>query len=297
MAKHFLISVLLSSAFVLASAVYYPPPLYGQTSAYIFSKLYIFGGTILNINNSVTYNHDIFYLDLSSPFNTTSIYPWFNELTTLDISHIYASACVGGAIQDNIFVFEGTPEVLQKPDGTIAPLIYKFDSQQKIISQPQFNVSVVIPRRKSVQAVCDNQGKMYIFGGIDDFTSNGKFIYNRMDIFDTIELKYGWSVGNVSQSGGGRYGYSAVLLNNDGRIVYIGGRLLSGDYLRMNDIYIYNTNLDQWEYQNASGNIPGARESHSSVISKETIAIILEFSLFPLRVYTKFFFFIKLYST
>lgn len=267
---HLLISVLLSSAFVLfTSAIYYPPSLYGQTSAYIFSRLYIFGGTILNINNSVTFNHDIFYLDLSKPFNTTSVYPWFNEQTTLDISHLYASACVGGAIQDNIFVFEGRPEVLQKSDGTIAPLIYKFDSQQKTINQPQLNVTVDIPRRRSAQAVCDNQGKMYIFGGIDDFTSTSKFIYNRMDIFNTIELLYGWNVGNVSQSGGGRYGYSAVLLNNDERIVYIGGRLLSGDYARMNDIYTYNTNLNQWEYQNADGIVPGARESHSSVISKE----------------------------
>ncbi|RGB28466.1 hypothetical protein C1646_352254 [Rhizophagus diaphanus] len=269
-----LISVLLSSAFVSTSAIYYPPPLYGQTSAYISSRLYIFGGTILNINNSVTFNHDIFYLDLSKSFNTTSVYPWSNELTTLDISHMNASACVGGAIQDNIFVFEGMPEVLQKSDGTIAPLIYKFDSQQKTINPPQFNVTVDIPRRRSVQAVCDNQGKMYIFGGIDDFTSTGIFIYNRMDIFNTIELSYGWKVGNVTQSGGGRYGYSAVLLNNDERIVYIGGRLLSGDYARMNDIYIYNTNLNQWEYQNAGGVVPDVREGHSSVITPDNRIIV-----------------------
>ncbi|GBC04388.1 hypothetical protein RclHR1_05660003 [Rhizophagus clarus] len=271
-----LISVLFSSSFVFTSAIYYPPPLYGQTSTYIDSKLYIFGGTILNINNSVTYNHEIFYLDLSSPFNTTSTYPWNNELTTLDISHIYASACVGGALQDNIFVFEGMPEILQKPDGTIAPLIYKFDSQQKTIDQPQLNVTVNIlpPRRRSVQAICDSQGKMYIFDGIDDFTSNLKYIYSRMDIFNTIELLYGWSVGSVIQSGDARYGHSAVLLNNDGRIVYIGGRLISGDLLRMSDIYIYNTNLDQWEYQNAGGNVPGPRESHSSVITPDNRIIV-----------------------
>ncbi|CAG8586742.1 19494_t:CDS:2 [Rhizophagus irregularis] len=269
-----LISVLLSSAFVSTYAIYYPPSLYGQTSAYISSRLYIFGGTILNINNSVTFNHNIFYLDLSKPFNTTSVYPWSNELTTLDISHVNASACVGGAIQDNIFVFEGVPEVLQKSDGTIAPLIYKFDSQQKTVNPPQFNVTIDIPRRRSVQAVCDNQGKMYIFGGIDDFTSTGIFIYNRMDIFNTIELSYGWKVGNVTQSGGGRYGYSAVLLNNDEKIVYIGGRLLSGDYVRMNDIYIYNTNLNQWEYQNAGGTVPNVREGHSSVITPDNRIIV-----------------------
>src|SRR3954454_20671442 len=170
----------------LALAIYYPPSLYGQTSAYISSKLYIFGGTILNIDNSRSYNHDIFYLDLSKPFNTTSTYPWYNESITLDISHIYASACVGGALQDNIFVFEGQPELLQ--DST--PLIYKFDVQQKEISQPQINVAVNVPRRRSVQAVCDKQGQMYVFGGIDDFTGNENFVYNRMDIFNTIELLY-----------------------------------------------------------------------------------------------------------
>ena len=84
---------------------------------------------------------------------------------------------------------------------------------------------------------------------MDDFTSNQKFVYNRMDIFNTIELLYGWSVGNVTLSGGGRYGYAAVLLNDNERIVYIGGRLASGEYLKMSDIYIYNVKMNQWYYQ------------------------------------------------
>jgi N-acetylneuraminic acid mutarotase len=260
---------------VFVLAIYYPPPLYGQTSAYISSKLYFFGGTILNIDNSTSYNHDIFYLDLSKSFNTTSIYPWYNESITLNISHIDASACVGGALQDNIFVFEGQPESIKDSEGNFAPLIYNFDIQKKEISQPQINVAVNVPKRRSVQAICDKQGKMYVFGGIDDFTTNNeKFVYNRMDIFNTIELLlYGWSVGNVSQSaGGGRYGYAAVLLNDNERIVYIGGRLTSGEYLKMNDIYIYNIKVNQWHYQqNVGGDIPGVRESHSAVISKTII--------------------------
>src|SRR5436190_2288025 len=134
-----IIIILFFPALVLA--IYSPPSLYGQASAYISSKLYIFGGTILNIDNSLSFNHDIFYLDLSKSFNTTSIYPWYNESISLNISHIYASACVGGALQDNIFVFEGRPEFLQDSGGNYAPLIYKFDIQQKEISQPQINVA------------------------------------------------------------------------------------------------------------------------------------------------------------
>src|SRR5436305_3100060 len=110
---------------------------------------------------------------------------------------------------------------------------------------------------------------MYVFGGIDYFTGNENFVYNRMDIFNTIELLYAWSVGSITQSGGGRYGYAAVLLNDNVRIVYISCRLVSGEYLKMGDIYIYNIKLDQWYYQqNVRGDIPGARESHSAVISK-----------------------------
>ncbi|RIA89588.1 hypothetical protein C1645_876632 [Glomus cerebriforme] len=269
----FLISAILSPSLVFA--IYYPPPLYGQTSAYISSKLYIFGGTKLNIDNTEAYNHDIFYLDLSTQFNTTSTYPWNNESISLNPSHIFASACVGGALKDNVFVFEGIPEVFQNTDGTYAPLIYMFDTQQKNISQPQVNVAMNTPRRRNVQAICDNEGKMYIFGGIDDFTggNGGNLIYNRMDIFNTIELLYGWSTGNVALSGGGRHGYAAVLMN-DVKIIYIGGRLLSGDYSSMSDIYIYNTNLNQWSYQNARGTVPGARESHSAVITPDNRIIV-----------------------
>ena len=67
-----------------------------------------------------------------------------DESITLKISHVDASACVGGAIKDSA-------------------LIYKFDIQQKEISQPQTNVAVNVPRRRNVQAICDKQGKMYVF--------------------------------------------------------------------------------------------------------------------------------------
>ena len=64
-------------------------------------------------------------------------------------------------------------------------------------------------------------------------------------------------------------GYAAVLLNDNERIVYIGGRYVNGEYLKMSDIYIYNTKVNQWYYQqNVGGDIPGGRESHSAVISK-----------------------------
>ena len=44
-----------------------------------------------------------------------------------------------------------------------------------------------MPRRRDVQAICDKQGKMYVFGGVDDFTSNQKFVHNRMDIFILLD--------------------------------------------------------------------------------------------------------------
>jgi hypothetical protein len=95
---------------------------------------------------------------------------------------------------------------------------------------------------------------MYLVGGMDEF----KNLYIIEWIFLILLNYYTVSVGNVTLSGGGRYGYAAVLLNDNERIVYIGGRLASGEYLKMSDIYIYNVKVNQWYYQ----------QSHSAIISK-----------------------------
>jgi hypothetical protein len=42
----------------------------GQTSIHINNRIYFFGGTIRNIDGSVSFHDKIIYLDLLAPFNT-----------------------------------------------------------------------------------------------------------------------------------------------------------------------------------------------------------------------------------
>ena len=78
-------------------------------------------------------------------------------------------------------------------------------------------------RRKDINGVINNEtGKIYIFGGIDDFPGiQDRKILNDMNIFDTATLT--WSKGSIIDAPIPRVDYTATLLSN-GIIVFIGGR-------------------------------------------------------------------------
>src|ERR1043165_8264925 len=89
-----------------AHAYYHPPPLYGQTSIYVNSRIYFCGGTIRNIDGSVSFHNKIIYLDLLKTFNTLGTIPWYEtSISPTYSNHILASACKGGQLSEKVFIY------------------------------------------------------------------------------------------------------------------------------------------------------------------------------------------------
>ncbi|CAI2197946.1 19760_t:CDS:1, partial [Funneliformis geosporum] len=101
-------------------------------------------------------------------------------------------------------------------------LVYAFN-----LRSGQWNIPVMkgkIPdRRREFQAVADDFGNIYVFGGGADHyigSTNVQFL-NDMAILNTSDLI--WSYGPIINAPLPRVGYTATKLSN-GVIVYIGGR-------------------------------------------------------------------------
>ncbi|CAG8454604.1 5926_t:CDS:2 [Diversispora eburnea] len=129
-------------------------------------------------------------------------------------------------------------------------------------------------RRRNTQAVINNSnGKMYIFGGSTDplFTNyNSDYpkstFYNDMIILDTIN--WTWNYGSNINAPSRRNDFTAVILSS-GIIIYIGGSLSNGSYVGMNQLYLFNTETNEWNAMIANGDIPDSREGASSVLTSD----------------------------
>ncbi|KAF0549471.1 galactose oxidase [Gigaspora margarita] len=113
--------------------------------------------------------------------------------------------------------------------------------------------------RHEIQAVIDNNGKIFVFGGANYINSTNLF-YNDMNILDITNMT--WSTQTQSQSALTYLGYTATLLPN-GLIVYIGGRSGSSSYVSPTDMA-----------QSASGSTIASRTLHSAVLTQDGNIII-----------------------
>ncbi|CAI2191165.1 9876_t:CDS:2, partial [Funneliformis geosporum] len=168
---------------------------FGHSTVLVDNKLYFFGGSLGPCTN------DVFYLDLSQQFNAENP-PW-TDLTS--------NSGIGFKIMRN-----------QNNEDSFISLVYEFNlkSGQWIIPVIKGNVPA---RRREFQAVADDLGSIYVFGGGADKSigSNITQIFNDMAILNTVNLT--WSYGPIVNAPTPRVDYTATLLS-DGVIVYIGGR-------------------------------------------------------------------------
>ena len=113
-------------------------------------------------------------------------------------------------------------------------LVYTFDPQSKTWSTP--NIAGVTPAKKKsfLTGVRDNNGKMYLFGGIEFTGNNTSTNLNDMVILDTINLS--WGIGSIVGASIPRYSYGAVMLPNQ-NIIYLGKQAIA--IIKVLGLFIY----------------------------------------------------------
>ena len=185
-----------------------------HTATYINNILYIFGGE--SISTSPTINevalNEFFYLDCSKPFITTNL-PWQYLPNTGAPSRWSAASARGGVNNNTLFLYGG----FSSPENETG-LVYTYDTQSglwNILNVKEDNDT----RKRSLEAVSDYNGQMYLFGGSSDKLN----VSNDMVILDTINLI--WKTGSLDNAPSARFYYGATLLPNQ-NIIYFGTFIL-----------------------------------------------------------------------
>ncbi|RIA85749.1 hypothetical protein C1645_879109 [Glomus cerebriforme] len=278
MSKNSLVYFLLWNLFQLLFEVncqmtpFKPNILLAHTATLLDNKLYILGGTDAKLN---FIQKDLFYLDVSVPFNTQNL-SW-QDLSNIDLvpPHYFAAAIKGGANNDTLILYGGDTS-----DKTMS-LVYTFDPQRIVWDNPKI-IGVNTIRKFELIGVNSN-GKMYLFGGVTFDGVNFTFL-NDMLILDTINLS--WGIGSVVNAPTARSSYGATLLPNN-NIIYIGGvntvtkydtktlNIIQGDVLTLNEVYLYDTINDNWSTKTTSGKIPSNRAIFSTVLGLDGQRVII----------------------
>ncbi|CAG8525698.1 33615_t:CDS:2 [Gigaspora margarita] len=264
----------------------------GQESVQVNDRIYYMGGSRL-IRSLKRYNlsDEVFYLDLSSLFNTAN--PPFTDLT--DGKMLYGNekgiAVLGGSSRSDIYLVGGTQVNLSTINWNVTnqtinwnvtdQFIYIYKTVPNTWTKLQQGVKGTQPsRRRSTSTVIKPNGTIYIFGGRveQDMGSSTLMLYNDLYEFDTIQLS--WKQITASYAPSPRSHSTATLLPN-GKIIYIGG--VSQDavgsqtnLIIMTEIQIFDTNSLSWSTRTASSSsLIQPRVGHTAVLTSDNNSIIV----------------------
>ncbi|CAJ0628841.1 10287_t:CDS:2 [Entrophospora sp. SA101] len=210
-------------------------------------------------------SNQLFYLDVSKPFNTTdaSSIPWADiTLNSIPIRDRDA-ACAGGINNSSIFLFGGNMDE-SDPYGLVA----QYDIIQQQWKKP--TISGIVPNNKPNSLPCTStkDGSIYIF------STDGTTSVSEMNILNTISLT--WSSGSIVNAPlrAGVAGFTATLLPDD-TILYIGGEDTSGDMVSWDKLPLYDIKNDTWNYITTSGDVPSSRKGHTAILAPDDHIIII----------------------
>ncbi|CAG8522516.1 9259_t:CDS:2 [Ambispora gerdemannii] len=256
-----------------------PSARYAQSANLINDKIYFVGGW-----DEKTFQIDVFYLDLSADFGIDNLpFKRINLNSSLFIAWHTAN------------VYNDTQIII------IGGVTLNKENNQNILSQNEsliklnestiesFPLSKNGPStRRSLNSVIDNTGTIYIFSGSNQADSGPTRGNLDTTMYKLKVVQNTWSavpyIGSVDSALMPAFDYTATLLD-DGRIIYIGGEYISGDrYRNMNEVWIYYTTTDKWEFKNCSGVNVKERASHTAVLGPDRFTIIIYggYSLIPL---------------
>ncbi|RIA89549.1 hypothetical protein C1645_824736 [Glomus cerebriforme] len=238
-----------------------------HTATFVDNKLYILSGfddSVDAVAGAGTAGNQFFYLDTSVSFKTQSLL--WHDLTNINIvpSYIGATSVKGGTNNKTIILYGGR----NLTNVENMALVYMFDTQTNSWNVPQMTGENYI-RRRSLTAITDYNGKIYLFGGV--LIGDDSFV-NDMLIFDTINLS--WGKGSSLNAPVPRINYGAVILPNK-NIIYIGGMNSLNESLPLDEVYIYDTINDNWSTKETSGLIPSNRDGLSAILGLDGQQIII----------------------
>jgi N-acetylneuraminic acid mutarotase len=221
-----------------------PAGRYSHSSVLVGNKLYFFGGVLQDGFCS----NEVFYLDVTQPFNIQV--PSWNDLTPnsgMPFKGCWGTVSLLSDInnEQTIYLFGGITDDIATNNDKFVSMIYSFN-----LNSLKWNIPTVKgmqpERRRQVNSVIDNTGKMYIFGGGADslIGSATTKTFNEMVIFNTVELSWSISTSPIISS---RAGHTATILSN-GVIVYIGGfsNEPTSQILDISQITLYDTKSLTW---------------------------------------------------
>lgn len=190
-----------------------------HNSHLIDNKLWFFGGGTM-VNGILSPTGDVFYIDLTKPFDTTNV-PYVAKAAS-PFSCAWCLSAIGGVNQSTIFFFAGMMVRQDSFNALTTSTIYSFDIKTQTWSAAPPMNGMTYTRRRELQPVTDKNGKIYMFGGGSDMLLGFQTIqiYNTMNILNSIN--YTWTTGPLINPPLSKIDYTATLLPN-GNIVYIGG--------------------------------------------------------------------------
>ncbi|RHZ89864.1 hypothetical protein Glove_9g260 [Diversispora epigaea] len=249
----------------------------------INNQLLILGGiktTVTETQYSVAF--EVFYLDLSTSFNTTNLTWNLIPEGNLPIYSWFSSANVGLG-NSTIFLIGGYIMNKDSLSYDYSKKVHTYDYPTKKWDTP--STFGDIPPRQLIKGVIDNSGIIYIFGGfnstnVDQSGYSGTF-YNDIIILNTVTMSW-TSLSIVENLPLPRGGYSVNLLPN-GLIVYIGGlknSVNTGNTTKytpvdINNINVFDTKKYEWSEVNAVGETIDSRSFHTSVLTPDGYIIML----------------------
>ncbi|KAF0476386.1 galactose oxidase [Gigaspora margarita] len=188
--------------------------------------------------------------------------PWRKD-KEMPIAYMLGSSCVSTINNSIVYLVGGRMFIPNTTNLTYTSSTYVFNSnisQWTIPNITGFNSSFT--RRDQMQAIINNNEKIFILGGID-FISVIR--YNDINIFDTTTMS--WLTLPQSSRSLQCSDYAAILLPNS-LIIYIGGRLPNGSHINMNQIQIFDTKFFTWSTNTTSGSNVRSRAGHSAVLTQ-----------------------------
>ncbi|KAF0549484.1 galactose oxidase [Gigaspora margarita] len=242
-----------------------------QASTLVDSRLYFFGGGTDTIVSS-----EVWYLDLSSSFNIST--PSWHSNVVMPVGYNFGTSCLSPIDNSTVFLIGGRTWIANTNNFSYTSSVYKFDSKVSQWTTPTINnFNSNFTSRSDIQAVIDNYGKIFIFGGSDYINPTITPIYNYYNDMNTLDItNMTWSTQTQSQSALTYIGYTATLLPN-GLIVYIGGSSGSSTSVRVNNIsqiQVFDTKFYVWSTKPISGSTIASRRYHSAVLTQDGNIII-----------------------
>ncbi|GES73686.1 hypothetical protein GLOIN_2v1876170 [Rhizophagus clarus] len=240
-----------------------------HSSVFVGNNLYFLGGQYGNGSIS----NEVFYLNLSQSFDVANP-PWVDLTSTASIPFGSYFATVASNNVNNsldIYLFGGVMIDIITQRDSFTSFVYKFNVNTSRWNVPSIN-GVTPKRRRKINGVIDDSGKIYIYGGVADLlvgSSTSQF-FDDLIIFNTID-----SLWSISSSSIIRASYSATLLTN-GIIVYIGGHEDLDQIVDISKIVLYDTKSSTWTIKTAKlpNQMIDNRSAHTAVLAPNNKIIV-----------------------